>query len=190
VAGLVSQPDLLGVVQDEGEKPEGERDHEPDSAGREERNRLEKPDEAVLKTPGTGDGSEENGIAEEDCQAEERQSPEPETFFAYRKPGDSGQAWPGGEKNLKKKEDEEKDYPSQEVPEKGFEGQAGKGQKPDKKDRVKDEPFDLDLNESRGNHQKAEKLASGIPAMKNGLSGDVVKNYSLSHDVFFPPRIA
>lgn len=117
----MSQPDLLGLIQDKGEKPEGEGDHEPDSAGREKWNRSEKPDEGVLEFPGPGDGREEDGIAEEDRQAEESQPSEPEPVLAYRNPGQTGQMVPRGEKNLKKKEDEEKDRPSPKVPQKGFE---------------------------------------------------------------------
>jgi hypothetical protein len=46
------------------------------------------------------------------------------------------------------------------------------------------------LEKGGGHHQEPEELGTSVPPMKKRIPWKVVKNYSLSHDIFCFPRSA
>jgi len=54
------QANLIGLIEDNGEEREGQRDHESNPSCREKRNRLEEPDEGILKFARAGNGGKKD----------------------------------------------------------------------------------------------------------------------------------
>jgi hypothetical protein len=188
-ACLKGQANFFRLVQGEREKPEDERNHQSDAASGEERKRLQNPDKGILKFPGTGNGCEEDRIAEEKGQPEEGERCKTKSLRAHGNPRNPGNWGSRGEKDLKKKEKEEEDRPAPKTVKEGFERQAGEKEKAKEKNRIENEPFDSYSYKRCRDCQKAKEFASRIPAMKKGISRKIVKHYPLSHETFSLPRI-
>jgi len=113
---FVGYPDLLGLIQNDRNKAEAQRNHQSHPALRNKRNGSEKPDESTLELSWPGHRCKKDGVAENESQSPACDSPQSQSFPAHRNPRDSGQTGARREKRMNKEEGKKEDRPSPGVP--------------------------------------------------------------------------
>jgi hypothetical protein len=121
-SGPVGQTDLFSHIENHYKETEGKRNHESDPSCGEKGDWLEKPDDAILKLSGPGNGCEEDRIAKHEPQPPEGEGPDRKPIPAHRNPRKERQMRTWSEANLKEEEDKKEDDPGPEVTEKWPEG--------------------------------------------------------------------